>query len=102
MQSLKNIDYAEGWFNRYGTSVIFTASFIPVVRHAISKPTGITKMPHIKFINLTRLAVIPWSIVFVDLGFKFGEELENINKVAGPSVKYFAIDAIGCGIRYFV
>lgn len=34
----KHIDYAEDWFNRYGTGVIFTARFIPVVRHAISIP----------------------------------------------------------------
>ena len=37
----KHIDYAEDWFNRYGTGVIFTARFIPVVRHAISIPAGI-------------------------------------------------------------
>ena len=39
----KHIDYAEAWFNRYGTGVIFTARFIPVVRHAISIPAGIAK-----------------------------------------------------------
>jgi len=98
----KHIDYAEAWFNRYGTGVIFTARFIPVVRHAISIPAGIAKMSHAKFITLTTLAVIPWSIVFVYLGFKLGTEWESINKVAGPYVKYFALAAIVCAIGYFV
>ena len=39
-------------------------------------------MSHAKFITLTTLAVIPWSIVFVYLGFKLGTEWESINKVA--------------------
>ena len=98
----KHIDYAEDWFNRYGTGVIFTARFIPVVRHAISIPAGIAKMSHAKFITLTTLAVIPWSIVFVYLGFKLGTEWESINKVAGPYVKYFALAAIVSAIGYFV
>ena len=58
-------------------------------------------MSHAKFITLTTLAVIPWSIVFVYLGFKLGTEWESINKV-GPYVKYFALAAIVCAIGYFV
>src|SRR5690554_2694572 len=37
----KQIDLSEQWFHRYGTGVIFTARFIPIVRHAISIPAGI-------------------------------------------------------------
>ena len=72
------------------------------MRHAISIPAGIAKMSHAKFITLTTLAVIPWSIVFVYLGFKLGTEWESINKVAGPYVKYFALAAIVCAIGYFI
>src|SRR5213595_1238797 len=43
-----HIDIAQQWFNRYGTGVIFTARFIPVVRHAISIPAGIAKMSFAK------------------------------------------------------
>ncbi|HDR7750518.1 TPA: DedA family protein, partial [Bacillus cereus] len=40
-----HLDIAEGWFKRYGAGVIFSARFIPVVRHAISIPAGLAKMP---------------------------------------------------------
>lgn len=98
----KHIDHAEAWFNRYGTGVIFTARFIPFVRHAISIPAGIAKMSHVRFITLTTLAIIPWSALFVCLGWKLGEKWENINEVAGPYVKYFAIIAVALAVFYFV
>ncbi|PEA55473.1 hypothetical protein CON64_08810 [Bacillus pseudomycoides] len=98
----KHIDHAETWFNRYGTGVIFTARFIPVVRHAISIPAGIAKMSHVRFVTLTTLAVIPWSTLFVYLGWKLGEKWQNINDVAGPYVKYFAIAAVCLAVFYFI
>lgn len=97
----KQIDAAEDWFNRYGTGVIFTARFIPVVRHAISIPAGITKMPISRFITLTGLAIIPWSIIFIYLGEKLGENWGNINDVAGPYVQSFAIGGVVLIILYF-
>lgn len=57
-----HLDVSERWFNRYGTGVIFGARFIPVVRHAISIPAGIARMPMSKFLFYTTLAIIPWSI----------------------------------------
>ena len=52
------------------------------MRHAISIPAGITKMSFLRFTTLTALAIIPWSIIFIYLGEKLGENWENINDVA--------------------
>jgi len=90
----KHIDVAEQWFDRYGTGVIFTARFIPVVRHAISIPAGIARMPIGKFTVLTTLAVIPWSILFIWLGFTLGEQWETIDEVAGEYIKPAMIIAV--------
>ena len=65
-----HIQTAEKWFEKYGGGVVFSARFIPVVRHAISIPAGIAKMPILKFTGLTVLAIIPWSILFVYLGIQ--------------------------------
>jgi membrane protein DedA with SNARE-associated domain len=83
----KHIDVAETWFERYGSGVIFTARFIPVVRHAISIPAGITRMPLARFTLLTTLAVIPWSVLFVWLGMALGAQWERIDEIAGTYVK---------------
>jgi membrane protein DedA with SNARE-associated domain len=99
--SKHHIDLSEKWFNRYGTGVIFTARFIPVVRHAISIPAGIVRMPLLKFTILTTLAVIPWSILFVYLGKTLGENWEAINEKAAPYVKGLMWGAIAVVVLFF-
>jgi membrane protein DedA with SNARE-associated domain len=79
-----HIDVAEQWVTKYGTGVIFTARFIPVVRHAISIPAGIVKMSFVKFTIYTILAIIPWSILFLYLGMTLGTKWELINQAAKP------------------
>lgn len=98
----KHIDHSEEWFNKYGTGVIFTARFIPVVRHAISVPAGISKMPLGKFTLLTTLAVIPWSALFVYLGMTLGNKWEDIDKVAAKYTNEIILVAIALIIIYFV
>jgi len=90
----KHIELSEEWFNKYGPSVIFTARFIPVVRHAISVPAGISKMTFSKFTLYTTLAVIPWSIFFIYLGIQLGNNWDKINEFAKPYVQPVIIGAI--------
>src|SRR5690606_32733162 len=73
-------DVSERGFSRYGAGVIFTARFIPVVRHAISIPAGIARMPLLKFTVLTTLAVIPWSVMFIALGRSLGDNWQSIEE----------------------
>ncbi|MBN6188895.1 DedA family protein [Aneurinibacillus sp. BA2021] len=98
----KDIDKAEAWFNRYGVGVIFTARFIPVVRHAISIPAGIARMSAAKFITYTTLAIIPWSILFIYLGMQLGARWEQINEVARPFVQPLIWIAIVITVVYLL
>ncbi len=95
-----HIDVSEDWFNKYGTGVIFTARFIPVVRHAISIPAGIVRMPLMKFTILTTLAIIPWSILFVYLGKTLGENWKTIDEKAAPYVHWLMYAAIAAIVLY--
>jgi membrane protein DedA with SNARE-associated domain len=97
----KHIDIAENWFNRYGTGVIFTARFIPVVRHAISIPAGVTRMSLSRFTLYTGLAIIPWSILFIYLGKTLGENYNDINQKAAPYVWPLIYGAIALTVLYF-
>lgn len=92
---------AEEWFNRYGTGVIFTARFIPVVRHAISVPAGMARMSLLRFTVLTALAVIPWSIMFIYLGMLLGDKWNQINQYAAPYTRMFIWAALGLTALYF-
>lgn len=98
--SKHHIDVAEAWFNRYGTSMIFTARFIPIVRHAISLPGGMAKMPLGKFTLYTGLALIPYSFLYVYLGMKLKDNWETIDEIAGPYIKPLIIAAIVLTLLY--
>ncbi|CAM2146355.1 Undecaprenyl phosphate transporter A [Paraburkholderia tropica] len=97
-----HIDMSENWFQKYGTGVVFSARFIPVVRHAISIPAGIAKMPFLKFVVLTVLAIIPWSILFVYLGIQLGSQWDDVENIAGTYTTPIMILAIVVIALYFV
>lgn len=97
----KHLDMAEQWFQKYGVGVIFFARFIPVVRHAISIPAGIAKMSSWKFCLYSVLAIIPWSILFLTLGYQLGDKWKNIKEVAAPYTTPILIGAIVLGGLYF-
>lgn len=97
-----HIDMSENWFQKYGTGVVFSARFIPVVRHAISIPAGIAKMPFVKFVVLTVLAIIPWSILFVYLGIQLGSQWDDVENIAGTYTTPIMILAIVVIALYFV
>jgi membrane protein DedA with SNARE-associated domain len=97
----KHIDVAEQWFEKYGAGVIFSARFIPVVRHAISIPAGIAKMSPSKFILYTVAAILPWTILFLYLGEVLGKNWANIKTYAEPYVMPFIIAAVIIGVIYY-
>lgn len=98
----KHIDISEAWFNKYGTGVIFAARFVPVVRHAISIPAGISNMSLKKFIVYTTLAIIPWSFLFIYLGDQLSSNWQNVNEFAQPYVQPAMIIAVILIIVYLL
>jgi len=97
----KQLDASERWFQKYGTIVIFTARFIPIVRHAISIPAGIAKMKFSQFILYTTTAMLPWTILFLLLGIQLNNHWELISNVADEYIRPIIIFASIALILYF-
>jgi membrane protein DedA with SNARE-associated domain len=98
----KHLDISEKWFQNYGPIVVFTARFIPVVRHAISIPAGIAKMKFVPFLCYTIAAVIPWTVLFLYIGYQLGENWREIKHAAQPLIIPLMILIILGAITYFV
>jgi membrane protein DedA with SNARE-associated domain len=98
----KHVIHAEKWFEKYGAGVVFTARFIPVVRHAISIPAGMAKMNVWKFIIYTGVAAIPWSILFLTLGKQLGNNWVNVSNAAHSYTTPIILVAILFTIIYVV
>ena len=54
---------AESWINQFGTAGVFMARLLPVVRHLISIPAGILKMPFGRFSGVTILGAGLWCTI---------------------------------------
>jgi membrane protein DedA with SNARE-associated domain len=59
----EKLESAELWIVRFGTPGIFLARLLPVVRHLISIPAGVLKMPFGRFSVATLLGAGLWCAV---------------------------------------
>jgi membrane protein DedA with SNARE-associated domain len=58
---------------RQGLITVFIARFIPVVRHFISIPAGMGKMPLWPFLGVTLVGATLWNSFLLVLGMKLRE-----------------------------
>ncbi len=75
-----DLDITDRFFQRYGGWAVFIARFIPVVRHFISIPAGVAKMPLAKFLLATVIGAALWNTFLAWIGVKLGENWERIRQ----------------------
>ena len=74
----EDIEKTHAWFEKKGAVTIFIARFLPVVRHIISIPAGIARMPLGKFFALTVAGATCWGGGLMILGYELGANWENV------------------------
>jgi membrane protein DedA with SNARE-associated domain len=74
----KDVQKADGWFNKYGVWTVFFCRFIPLVRSLISLPAGMSHMNLVSFLVLTTLGTLIWNVVLVSIGASVGGSWEKI------------------------
>jgi len=70
LMSPEKVHMAEAWVERYGATGIFLARLLPVVRHLISIPAGILRMPFGKFSLYTVAGAGLWCAVLSWFGLQ--------------------------------
>lgn len=74
----RDIERTEQYFARHGGKTIFIGRFLPVVRHLISIPAGIARMPLPAFLTLTFLGASIWGGGLMVLGYELGSRWEAV------------------------
>ena len=74
----KDIEKTEAYFAKHGGKTIFIGRFLPVVRHLISIPAGIARMPLPQFLTLTFCGATMWGGGLMVLGYQLGSNWETI------------------------
>jgi membrane protein DedA with SNARE-associated domain len=69
-----DLELTEAFFHkRQGLYTVFIARFIPVIRHLISIPAGMGKMPLWPFLGVTLAGATLWNTFLLVLGMKLRE-----------------------------
>lgn len=98
---------AERWVARFGTPGIFLARLLPVVRHLISIPAGVLKMPVLPFSIATTLGAGLWCWVLSWFGRQvIGEHPELLQSpeammgVLKQNLHHFVLGVVVLAVLY--
>ncbi|UGS33759.1 DedA family protein [Capillimicrobium parvum] len=72
-----HLEWADRWFERYGSYAVFFSRMLPIIRTFISLPAGVARMPFWKFSVLTFLGCLPWILMLTFIGKQVGANWEN-------------------------
>ena len=97
----ERLKWTKKWFERHGAKTIFISRFIPVVRHLISLPAGIGKMPLFKFSTYTFLGAFIWGTILLYLGFYLGSNYILIHKYSSI-IDLIVLGLIVIAVIYYV
>lgn len=75
--SRHDLDLAERFFARFGSTAVFIGRLLPVIRTFIALPAGLARMPRLRFHLYTFLGSWPWCFVLAWIGMKLGERWET-------------------------
>jgi membrane protein DedA with SNARE-associated domain len=78
MTGEKELDAAEGWFNRHGEKSVFLARMVPIVRSIISIPAGFVRMRIRRFMFWTSLGTFIWTAAETVAGVLLGKNWKRI------------------------
>lgn len=76
--SKHDLEIADNFFNKYGSSAIFFSRLLPVVRTFISLPAGIAKMNFAKFAVYSFVGSLPWCFALAYVGKKLGDHWDTL------------------------
>lgn len=76
----KDIERTEQFFTRHGKATILIARFLPVIRHIISVPAGVARMPLVPFATQTFVGATTWGTFLILLGYTLGDDFVGIAK----------------------
>jgi len=97
----RELDWADGFFLRWGQAAVFIGRLLPVIRTFIALPAGIARMPRGRFHLYTFLGSWPWCFGLGYLGMKLGENWRSLSQY------FHRFDAViglvlVAGVAYFV
>lgn len=93
----RQLDQAQGWFDRHGAAVVFFGRFVPTVRTLISVPAGLAAMPLPRFLLFTMLGSLIWCSLLSLAGWWLRDQYDLVGAWLNP---VSTIIVVGLGLAY--
>lgn len=90
----------ETFFKNHGEVSTFIGRLLPVVRHLISLPAGLSGMNHVKFSLYTLFGAGLWVTVLTAIGYIIGRNAELIQKYSHQALIGAVILSVGIAVVY--
>jgi membrane protein DedA with SNARE-associated domain len=104
--SQHEIARTEAFFASHGKKTILIARFLPGIRHVISVPAGIARMPLPGFFLQTFLGATIWGGVLIVLGYYLGTNWKSfsntLDRIDLPIKIILVLALVALGIRFVV
>jgi membrane protein DedA with SNARE-associated domain len=84
--SERSLDRAEAYFRRHGEISTFIGRLLPVIRHLVSIPAGMSRMGMGRFVGFTALGAGLWCGILTYLGWLIGRHGGQVEAAIGPYV----------------
>lgn len=92
----------EKFFNRRGGLItVFISRFVPVVRHLISIPAGIGRMPLIPFLLVTLVGATMWNSFLLFCGMKLREHWPVVQTYS-HQIDIVVVGILLAGLAWFI
>ena len=103
----EKVEKSEKYFYDHGVAATLTGRLIPGIRHLISIPAGLSKMPYLKFLLYTTIGAGVWHSILAGLGwylhsFVPENELNDRLMEYGDYIKWTIIGLVVLAIAHFV
>ncbi len=79
----EDLEKSDSWFNKYGLIGALIGRNFPIIRTLISLHIGIMRLSFFKFLIYTIIGSIPWTFVFVYVGYTLGNGWTIVNRYIG-------------------
>ncbi|CAN5897640.1 hypothetical protein BH11MYX2_BH11MYX2_06200 [soil metagenome] len=102
----KDVEKTHAYFEKNGKATVFIARFLPVVRHIISIPAGVARMPLVPFFTQTFLGSAIWGGGLMVLGYVLGARWAEISvklkRVDLAVALLIVVGLIALGLRFYL
>ncbi len=96
--SERSLDRTEKFFRRHGEISTFVGRLLPVIRHLISIPAGMSRMRLARFVGFTAAGAGIWCAILTYLGWLIGRHGEAVDRAIGPYVHHVFVSYILPGL----